>query len=58
MGCYEAPDYSIFFRLWVLCIRFEGWGDLVSRLIIGITGAIIWVIGVMNLITVIHLLTI
>ena len=29
----------------------EGHGDLVSRLLIGISGAIIWLIGVINLLS-------
>ena len=32
-------------------VYLEGHGDLVSRLIMGITGVIIWLIGVIDLLT-------
>ena len=32
-------------------VYFKGHGDLVSRLIVGIVGVIIWLIGVINLFT-------
>ena len=32
-------------------VYFEGHGDLVSRLILGIIGVIIWLIGVIHILT-------
>ena len=65
--CYErhfpakmhGAGFGNVFKLWsfrpkimrLIRVYLQGQGDLVSRLIMGISGVTIWVIGVLNLLT-------
>ena len=48
LSCLETPAWTLFSPT---LDYLEGHGDLVGRFIMGIIGVILWVIGVINLLT-------